>query len=98
MLRLSDEIIQESTFYQLIREKCLEEGLEQGLHQGLEQGRIEEGRNAVRAVLEVRFPGLAALSLEKITDVTRLEQLIRKIVAAPDVEAARAAIDSALGD
>jgi hypothetical protein len=88
---LSDAIIEQSTFYQLLREKFLDEGLEQGL----QQGHLQEARRAVRTVLEVRFPGLDITALEEIQDLAKLEQLHREILAAPDVSVAKAAIGTA---
>ncbi len=74
---LTQEMIEESSFYQMILEKGIakgiamglekgvEEGVEkrivEGVEKGMEAGRLEEARRSVRLVLGLRFPVLRDL-------------------------------------
>ena len=83
----------------------LEQGLEQGLKQGLEQG-LEQGRNqgeiqaSQKMVIEYvqhRFPTIAELALQRVTQIKRvddLDKLFRLTISAPDEATARWAIDN----
>jgi hypothetical protein len=58
-------------------------GIEKGIEQGIEQGTLAALRNSVLQVLEVRFSPLPDSLMERIrmiSDVDRLEQLLRKAV------------------
>lgn len=87
--------MQESKFYQLLRDEFIAEGKEQGIAQGLEQGMaqgLEQGardtmlRN-ILTLLEAKFPVDAVNQLipmlHRITDIQQLEQFL---IAASQVE------------
>ena len=57
MFRLTQEQLEESSFYQMI----LEKGTEVGRVEGLEVGLVEGTRRAVRLVAGLRFPALGNL-------------------------------------
>ena len=57
MFRLTQEQLEESSFYQMI----LEKGTEVGRVEGLEVGLVEGTRRAVRLVAGLRFPALAGV-------------------------------------
>jgi len=87
---LTPEIIEDSSYYQMV----LEKGVEKGIEQGVEQGRLEEAGKVLHLILSTRFPGLETLlDPHTFTAAARLESLIAEIVAGPDREAVRAAIE-----
>jgi len=95
---LTPEIIEDSSFYQMVLEKGIEKGvekgIEKGIEQGVEQGRLEEAGRLLHLILTTRFPGLETLlDPGAFTEAARLESLIAEIVAAPNREAVRAAIE-----
>ena len=77
---LTEKMIEESSFYQMI----------------LEKGRLDEARRSVRRILTVRFPEIGDWpKLESVTDIERLESLSEALLTAKDSEAARAALERA---
>ena len=93
MFRLTQEMIEESSFYQMVIEQGMEKGIEQGMEKGIQQGRLEGARRIIRYATTVQFPELGPLpELDAVTDLERLETLLRELLTAPDPEAARAAI------
>lgn len=93
--RIREELMQESKFYQLLRDEFLAKGKEQGMAQGLEQGLergLEQGaretmlRN-ILTLLEAKFPVDAVNELipmlHRITDKQQLEQCL---IAASQVQ------------
>ena len=89
---LTEKMIEESSFYQMI----LEKGIEKGIEKGLQAGRLEQARRNVRRVLALRFPEIGDWpALDSITDVERLEGLSEALLTAMDPEAARTALERA---
>jgi len=86
---LTEEMLEESSYYQMILEKGIEKGIERGIERGIEKGiekgiergidkgiaagRIEEGRRMLRRLLVLRFPGLE--SLPEIDTITDPERI-----------------------
>ena len=97
--RIRKALMQESKFYQLLRDEFIAEGKEQGIAQGLEQG-LEQGmaqgleqgardtmlRN-ILTLLEAKFPVDAVNQLipmlHRISNIQQLEQFL---IAASQVE------------
>ncbi len=87
----TDEMLQESSTYQMILEKGMKKGIKQGIEKGIEKGieqgryagRIEEARRNLQRVLALRFPELSRLrELDAIDDPVRLETLLEAAVTA----------------
>ncbi len=79
---LTAEMIEESSFYQMV--------LEKGVEKGMSAGRVQEARRLLRLVLDQRFPGLEVPNaVEALNDPDRLEGLIKDLLAAPDAGSAR---------
>lgn len=98
---LTNEQLEESSYYQMILEKGMEKGIEKGIAKGIakgmQTGRLEEARRVLRRLLVLRFPGLETLpELDAVTSPERIESLLEAIVTASDAEAARAAIRQAI--
>ena len=94
---LTREMIEESSFYQMILEKGTEVGRVEGRVEGLEVGLVEGTRRAVRLVAGLRFPALGNLpELDTITQTAPLEELLKQLVLTPDEDAARLAVALAL--
>lgn len=94
---LTSEMIEESSFFDIVRdratEKGLREGRQQGRQQGRQSGRLEEARRLVRRAAALRFPQLGRLpKLDAVRDPKRLEALHDAIVAAGSLTEARAAV------
>ena len=93
---LSEEIIQESSFYRDILEKGLNqglikgrnEGLAEGRNEGLAEGRSEEARRVIAQLVSVRFPGLEVPALAGLS-LEQLESLFDALLRAGDRDAAR---------
>jgi len=95
--RISEEIMRESPFYELVMQRGIERGIEQGIERGIEQG-IERGARETTientlAVLTARFPQADVNAvkpvLEAITDLNRLKQLNLTASLAQSFEAFR---------
>lgn len=90
---LTDEIIRQSSFYQMILEEGIEKGIDKGIEKGIEKGTVAEARSNLKLVLSLRFPGLENRpELDSIEDRQRLEGLLAAVVKAADREAAEVAI------
>lgn len=75
---ISEEIMQESPFYEIV--------LQRGIEQGIEQGARETGIKNILTVLRTRFPESdihpVAVDLQTIPDITRLDQLLNTALLA----------------
>ena len=88
---IREERMQESKYYQLLRDEFvaigIEQGLEQGREQGLEQGARESTIRNILKFLNNRFTAQEVNDLipqlHQITDLERLDQLL---FAAPQVQ------------
>ena len=90
---LTDEIIRESSYYQLIVEEGLKKGLKTGMVKGLQKGRLLEARRNLRLVMSVRFPSLGEVkAIDRVDDPARLEKGLKSLLLASDEKAARAAL------
>jgi predicted transposase/invertase (TIGR01784 family) len=82
----------ESATMATLAEKWMEQGFQRGIQQGIQQGveRAQEAttRENVIEVLETRFGPLSAQvsrQLEEIHDITRLKQLLKAAIQAPEL-------------
>ncbi len=105
--KVIDDIIKESSFYQILTEwgreeglvKGVAEGLQQGLQQGIEQG-IEQGKLAAERqlacdALSEHFGDVGAEVLDRVnalSDTALLRRIILKTEEFPDIAAVIAAI------
>ena len=81
---LTEEMLKESSFYQMILEEGIEKGMEKATS-GL--------RNAIREVVSSRFPVPADLTgLDQIKDVDRLQQILTVALRAQNLTEVSAAI------
>ena len=83
---ISEEIMQESPYYELV----IKRGIEQGKAEGIEQGARENSINNILSVLTERFP-LSNMqpveqALESIEDLEQLTVLLRAAVRTASVE------------
>jgi len=87
--RISEEIMRESPFYELVMQRGIERGIEQGIERGARETTIEN----TLAVLKARFPQADVNAvkpvLEAITDLNRLKQLNLTASLAQSFEAFR---------
>ena len=83
---ISEEIMQESPFYELVMQRGRAQGIEQGIERGARETTIEN----MLAVLEARFPTANINAIESrlaaITDLNRLKQLNLEASLVPDFE------------
>lgn len=101
-----DSLLDESEFVQRRKAEAEEKGIAKGIIKGIEEGKakgIEEGRaeglqKAVMTFIEVRFPPLAELAQQKVSQITkpeRLDSLLKGVYAAPDEATVRLFLDIA---
>jgi predicted transposase YdaD len=95
---ISEEIMQESPFYEVVMQRGFERGVEQGIEQGIEQGARETSIANILAVLTARFPQRdphpVQHALEAILDLDRLTQLLQTAALTPTFEAFLQALDA----
>jgi flagellar biosynthesis/type III secretory pathway protein FliH len=97
-----EDIMKESSFYEIVLEEGIEKGIEQGIEQGIEKGRAEGQLGAMRQLardaLSARFGALnetLAEQISKLTDTDVLRQLILDAPKFPDMPAVVALVDAA---
>ena len=87
--RRLEEVMQESSVYQHLLQTTGEERYHQGLQQGTELGARINALESLLQVLEYRFDsnGVRALrpTIERISDVTRLKQLLNIALRVQDL-------------
>ena len=87
---LHEEIMQESPFYESLRQRHLQEGIEQGIEQGIERGARAHAIENTLAVLNARFPGSdvdrVKAILEGVGDLERLKELNLNASLVPSFE------------
>ncbi len=87
---ISEEMMQESPFYELIMQRGIERGIEQGMERGMERGARETTLENTLTVLRARFPNANINTvqphLEAIADLNRLKQLNLEASLVPDFE------------
>ncbi len=98
-----EDILKESSFYEVVLEEGIEKGIEQGIEQGIEKGRAEGQldllRQLARDALSARFGALEqslAEHLSQITDTDVLRRLILEAGQFPDLPSVVILVDSAL--
>ncbi len=91
-----DSLLEENPFVQKkaaeAEEKGRAEGRAEGLVEGEARGKAEGLQKAVVTVIEGRFPPLAELAQQKVTQITKpdlLDVLLRQVVSASDEATAR---------
>lgn len=93
-----DDILEESWTYQEILRKGMQKGLEQGREEGREeehQRRIQEQRETVVNLVQMRFPELVSLAeqhLHFVHDADALHNLVLKLIAVQTADEARRVI------
>jgi predicted transposase YdaD len=73
-----------------IREEGLQKGLQKGRQEGRQEGEIHSRRQALLDVLELRFapiPEGLREALSGVSELGRLEKLLKVAVVCPDLEA-----------
>lgn len=87
---ISEEIMRESPFYEVV--------IQRGIEQGIEQGARETSINNILAVLTARFPQRdlqpVKYALEAIPDTDQLTQLLQTAALTPTFEAFLQALDA----
>ena len=89
-----DDILEESWTYQEILRKGMQKGLEQGREEERQQ-RIQEQRETVINLVQMRFPELVSLAEQHLPFINKAEELhnlILKLFAVQTAEEARRAI------
>lgn len=79
--------------------RAMQKGVEQGLQQGLQQGILQNAREAVLAVLEMRFAEVSPELIEVINgieDVAMLKPLLKQAIAIPSIEDFQEVLEQAL--
>jgi predicted transposase YdaD len=90
-----EDIIKESSFYEVV----LEEGIEQGIEKGIEKGQLKAMRQLAQDALSARFGALDEALVQRIgqlTDTELLRHLILDVVQFPDLPAVMALVDSSM--
>ncbi len=90
-----EDIIKESSFYEVV----LEEGIEKGIEKGRAEGQLAAMRQLARDALAARFGALDEVLAERIGLLTDTEVLRRLILEAgkfPDLSAVVTLVDSAM--
>ncbi len=87
---LSEDIVNNSSVYEMIIERGMERGMEQGIEQGIEQGAKEGIIESIVVLLDKRFemnttPVLSPL-LETIDDLQQVKQLFQEAIQAEHLE------------
>lgn len=87
-LFMSNEILEQSSLYQLWVKQATERGIEQGIEQGVQQGMRREAVEAVRVVLRGRFGALSPELDAAIgeADVGRLHAVLARAAIAREDE------------
>ncbi len=84
---IREERMQESKYYQLLRDEFIAIGIEQGLEQGLEQGARESTIKNILKFLNSRFIAEEVNELiPELQQITDIEQLEHLLFAAPQVQ------------
>ncbi len=99
--RIRKAFMQESKFYQLLRDEFIAEGktqgLEEGKAQGLEQGSRETMLNNILTLLKSKFPMDAVNELipmlHRITDLQQLEQCFNAALQVQSLDAFKLILD-----
>lgn len=71
-------------------QKGIEQGIEQGRQEGIEQGSLQNARESVLEVLDIRFevvPSELIEAINEIEDTSFLKQLLRDAIAIDCLEA-----------
>ncbi len=87
----TEQIVRDSSLYEIVRDMGVEEGIAQGVGKGIEQGReqgqMEARRGDIRRCLKLRFPSIGALEeLDAISDLAKLDELFENAVTTPRAE------------
>ena len=87
---LSEDIVNNSSVYEMIIERGMERGMEQGIEQGKQQGAKEGIIESIVVLLDKRFemnttPVLSPL-LETIDDIQQVKQLFQEAIEAEHLE------------
>jgi predicted transposase YdaD len=80
--QMLQDILRDTSIYQLIMQEGVEKGREEGREEGLEEGRIQALRQTLLDFVQTRFPKLvrfASKQISDVTDVKTLQSLIHKI-------------------
>ena len=72
---ISEELMQESKYYQLLRDEFIAQGLEQGLEQGTRETTIKNTLALLNEKFAVNAVNDLIPVLQRITDLQQLEQL-----------------------
>ena len=91
---ISEDIVKESSVYQMIIERGMEQGMEQGIEQGIEQGKQLGAKEStienILDLLDQRFQMSTALvlkpSLKTIDDLQQLRQLFHEALEVEHLE------------
>jgi flagellar biosynthesis/type III secretory pathway protein FliH len=90
MPTIADELMAEG------RKQGLEQGLERGREEGREQGREQGLQIGIRAVVEQRFPDVAASVMERVSQVHSISTLTAILQIAGQCESA-SELDDGIG-
>ena len=87
---ISEDIVKESSVYQMIIERGMEQGMEQGIEQGKQLGAKESTIENILDLLDQRFQMSTALvlkpSLKTIDDLQQLRQLFHEALEVEHLE------------
>jgi flagellar biosynthesis/type III secretory pathway protein FliH len=92
-----DDFLEQSPYVQKKKEEGREEGREIGREEGHEEGLAEGLQKAFVTIVQGRFPPLAELAQQRVTQVTKpdkLDLLLKQIVTIPDETTARWLLDT----
>jgi flagellar biosynthesis/type III secretory pathway protein FliH len=92
-----DDFLEQSPYVQKKKEEGREEGREIGREEGYEEGLAEGLQKVFVTIVQGRFPPLAELAQQRVTQVTKpdkLDLLLKQIVTIPDETTARWLLDT----
>jgi predicted transposase YdaD len=96
--RMIEDILKESSLYEVILEEGMQKGLEKGVEKGRSEGRLAATRQLARDAVAARFPGADVALLDRIdmvTDTAVLRCLILTLADFPDLAAVQTTINAA---
>ncbi len=94
-----EDILKESSFYEVVLEEGIEKGRAEGLKEGVAEGQLAAMRQLAHDALSARFGALDEKLAERITEIADTDVLRRLILEAgkfPDLPDVVALVDSAM--
>ena len=92
-----EQLWEESPMIQQMREKYRIQGLQEGRQKGLQEGRLEGLQLSLVNIVRAMYPHLADFAQQQVSQFNKpdtLEQLIQKVVTAPNADTVHLLLES----